>query len=169
MKMIKLSCPACAAPVSHEADSCEYCRIEFNAMVNGKIVKRLKDFGIKSKYFNLILLLGAITLYISGWIYEDLDYWLNNTAIFIWAGFLPLWLLLTNSIWQSRWGAILLGLLLSIIIFAVHVILMGYFNNWHFNDDYFAIAGLFAGISFVASFTGRGVHSIIRKALNKGL
>lgn len=47
--------------------------------------------------------------------------------------------------------------------------MMVYFNNWNFNDDYFAIAAMFAILALISSLTGRGVHSIIRKALNKSL
>lgn len=97
MKLLKLNCPSCSAPVSKESNICNYCGVEFSTIVNGRTVNRLKDVGIKSKFFNWIIILGVIILYISGWIYEDLEYWLNSTAIFIWAGLLPLWLLLTNS------------------------------------------------------------------------
>ena len=114
MKLIKLNCPACSAPVSQESNDCEYCGIQFNAIVDGKVVKRLKDFGLKGKAFFIIYLLGIIALYTFGWMKEDFKYWLNDTAIFIWAGMLPLWILIMNAIWSNKWGAILLGILLSI-------------------------------------------------------
>jgi len=167
MKATTFKCPSCSAPVDIDATECEFCGIKISKTINGKIITPVKDFGIKN-FLPAILIIG-IGIYIYGWYFEDTKYWLNDTAIIIWSVMLPIWIILSTIIWKNKWGAILYGIIFSIAIFIFHFLIIAYYRSWHFNDDYFGIAGMFSGIILGAWLLGRLFHSIIRKSRNKRL
>ena len=85
----------------------------------------------------------------------------------IWAIVLPFWILVFNSLWANRWGAILTGIIISILIFGIHLLIMTYSRGWNFNDDYAGIAGMYSGIVLISWLLGRLIHLGIRKSMNK--
>ncbi len=169
MKATIHKCPSCSAPINLEAKECEFCGAEFLISDKGKIIKNIKDFGAKSNWFFGLILFGVVTFYILGWFFEDTNYWLNDKAVIIWLVILPIWILTVTSVWANKWGAILYGVIISLLIFISHTIIMGYYRNWHFNDDYFGISGMFAGGVLGAWLTGRLIHYLIKKSRNKNL
>ncbi len=163
-----LKCPQCKAPISKEANKCEYCNTEFEIITTGKKSKQiLKDFGWRGKNALVFNLIGVLILYSFGWILEDKKYWLATEAVLIWTVALPFWIIIMTSIWQIKWGSIFTGIIISILIFIIHSIIIMAYRKWHIRDDDILIAGIFATCVLVAWLIGRIIHHIIRKGLNK--
>lgn len=172
-------CPVCGAPVAAAASSCDYCGTGFEpssppprpAAAAAASTPRAEragrgEFGLRGGWPLLIGLAGAAALYALGWTYEDTRYWLDDTAIVIWAGALPLWLLLVSLVWRPRWGTWLAGLALALAVLAAHVAIMWILRG-RLDDDHFAIAGIFAGAALGGWLLGRILHAVIRSARAK--
>ena len=166
MQMItkNLKCQQCGAPVTGDSEECRYCGTRFYSPDNKKKEKRkkslLKDFGWKGiLYLNIT---GIIIIYSLGWFFEDTEYWLDDTAIFIWAVMLPLWIMVMTFFWFRERGAIIIGFIINLAIFVIHYIVILSFERWHFNDDYLGISAMFAGIAFGAWILGRIFHHLAR-------
>ena len=170
------NCPQCGAPVETSSLQCEYCGTWFDKAGNVKpeksktlhkiaSISRLPsgagEFGISSRYLPAVGALIAFILYIVGWFFEDTQYWLDETAMTIWIGALPLWLFVITLVWRSSRGMLVGGLVISLIVFVTHVaiILMIRGRLW---DDHIGIAVVVAVASLIGWFLGRLVHSIIR-------
>ena len=166
--MIKkiIKCSQCGAVLGPGEGNCNYCGTVFSQSKEKKKTKiSLKEFG----WENLLIpnIIGIIFIYLLGWFYEDINYWLDNMAILIWAVILPLWILSLTSIWIRKKGQYLIGILVSILIFISHFSIIMYFRKWHFNDDYLGIAAMFSGIVLLAWIAGRITHYFIRLYISK--
>jgi hypothetical protein len=165
MQVIKsLKCQQCGAAVTTDSEKCEYCGTVFYSTDEQKkeIKKKtlLKDFGWKGiLYLNII---GIIIIYSLGWFYEDKEYWLDDTAIVIWAVILPLWIIVMTFFWFCKRGSIIIGFFLNLAIFGIHLLLIMSYEHRNFNDDYLGIAAMFAGIAFGAWILGRILHHLAR-------
>ncbi|MCP5104986.1 MAG: MFS transporter [bacterium] len=166
MDIIKkgMKCQQCGAAVTGDSEKCEYCGTVFystdETTKEKKIKTVLKDFGWKGiLYLNII---GIIFIYSLGWFFEDKEYWLDDTAIVLWAVILPLWIILMTFFWFRKKGTIIIGFILSLAIFGIHILLIMSFERWHFNDDYAGIAAMFAGIALGAWILGRFFHHLVR-------
>lgn len=166
MQVIKKSmkCQQCGATVTSESEQCEYCGTQFYNPANQPEVKKkkslLRDFGWKG--ILSLNIIGIIFLYTLGWFFEDKEYWLDDTAIVIWAVILPLWIIVMTFFWFRKRGSILIGFILNLAIFGIHLLVIMSFRRWHFNDDYLGIAAMFAGIAFGAWILGRILHHLAR-------
>jgi hypothetical protein len=163
-------CYQCGAPVPQESMKCQYCGTEFgviDAEAPQKKKKLLKDFGWRGMAPFSLNIIGILILYSIGWILEDKQYWLDDSAIVFWAVLLPLWILIMTFIWSQKKGAIIIGFILCLIIFGVHLLLIMMFERWHFNDDYLGIAVLFASIPLGSWIVGRVLHHLVRIKINK--
>lgn len=166
MQLIKRvqKCQQCGAPVSQDAEVCQYCSTEFYSPQKHKTGQKkkslLKDFGWKGIFYPLIA--GIIILYTLGWFYEDKQYWLDTRAILIWAVLLPLWIVSMTFFWFQRKGTIITGVITGVVLLAVHFLLILSYENWNINDDYIGISALFAGIPLAAWMLGRFLHHMAR-------
>ncbi len=173
--MNPLECPNCGAPLENNSLHCVYCGTRFER--SEKLVPRKKrprqiqsvfnqppgvrEFGVSS---NALIKIGAIisfVLYLFGWFFEDTDYWLDEKAMIIWVGILPLWLFGVAFFWRTIRKVAFLGLVFSVVEFIVHisVILVIRGNLW---DDHVGIAAMVAGASLIGWLLGRLTHGIIR-------
>jgi len=131
-------CENCGASLEKSAFQCAYCGTWYE---NGEGVisarnypnkilsimnlpQDIGEFGISS---NLLFVAGAIialALYVLGWYFEDTLYWLNETAMLIWVGIVPIWLFGVALLWQVPRKAVLYGLIISIIVFIIHILVI---------------------------------------------
>lgn len=100
-------------------------------------------------------------LYFAGWIFENTDYWLDERAMSIWVGALPLWLVVWGGIWRSRRRVIPIGFAISGAIFLMHVMIMKAIRG-HLWDDHYGIAAIVAVTSLLGWILGRMIHGAVR-------
>ncbi len=170
MKLHSNKCPSCNAPLKEDAKQCDFCGMIILKSKDGKIIYETKDFGIKGNVFFVFIIIGIIIIDILGWKYGYDDYfisWFTDAAFLIWTGVLPIWVLSTTIIWANKWGAVLYGIIIAIILFILHLLIVVANKNWNFNDDYFGLAGIVAGVFLASWLLGRLFHKLIRKSRNK--
>jgi hypothetical protein len=115
------------------------------------------DFGVKGSGYILACFVGAIIIYIIGWFFEDTVYWLDTTAVVIWAGVLPLWMLAFSYTWRTSKGQWYPGLLFSILLFLIHLSIMWVIDRYIY-DDSVGISAEFAGAALGGWILGRLLH-----------
>lgn len=120
------------------------------------------EFGLSHNKLLLgLTAAGSLILYLIGWLLEDRQYLLDANAVIVWAGILPLWLLLAAAIWRTSrvvWPA---GVAIATLIFLLHLGLTVVIKG-RFNDDYAGIAAMFAGVALAGWLAGRWLHLGIR-------
>lgn len=172
------SCPRCGADVAHDADRCRYCGAPFaapSAVADGAhdhapaspvapVAPPRPDageFGFGPSYL-MTMLAVACVVFGAGWALEDKEYWLATVAVVVWAGVLPLALLLGAALWRARWGGILPGFAFGLVQLGVHTCLM-WMARRHLQDDHVGIAAMFAGASLGGFLVGRALHELLRR------
>jgi hypothetical protein len=173
-------CPECGAPVAPHTKQCAYCgswledhsghipieSIEAKAppprqLPDLKLSPGVAEFGFSGQLPLALAFVGGLGIYFTGWLFEDLAYWLEDKAVFIWVVILPLWLFLTALSWQTDRRAWTAGLVLAIPIFAMHIFVI-WLVRGRLNDDHFGIAAMVAGTSLLSWILGRVLHHGIR-------
>ena len=169
-------CPRCGASVKTGALQCEYCGTWFNRAGRAKpqrpksidkvgaILKLptgVGEFGIVSRHLTTVGIVMALGLYATGWLFEDTQYWLDETAMTVWVGVLPLWLLGVAFVWRSNRTVLAYGFLVALVEFVAHntIIVAIRGRLW---DDHVGIAGIVASASMVGWLLGRLLHGIVR-------
>ena len=165
------NCPNCGAPAMDAGSQCVYCNAKLPkphaaATTAPKTEFEAGDFGLRSNIVFVVAVIGAAILYALGWIFEDTRYWLDDRAIAVWAGALPLWLCILAFIWRPRWGEWLAGFAIAVPVFIVHLAIM-WLNRGMLNDDYIGIAAAFASASLGGWILGRLLHTAVRRSRNK--
>ena len=119
------------------------------------------EFGISSQRLLTVGIIVAFGLYVTGWLFEDTQYWLDEVAMTVWVGVLPLWLFGVALVWRSSRMVLADGLLIALVEFIVHAIVIWAIRGrlW---DDHIGIAGMIAGASLAGWLLGRLLHGIIR-------
>jgi len=164
----KLKCPQCAAPVSSEDKKCQYCGTEF--IIQTKQTKfsyfnrpkNTKDFGRKTLLINFI---GIIIIHSIAWFLTGEDYW-DDSPFYIWFGILPLWVTIMTTFWLKKHLSGIIGIGLSIIVFAANLIFIYFKENGRFNDDFLIVAGFITLAFFISWIIGRIIHALIRFYIN---
>jgi hypothetical protein len=124
---------------------------------------RAADFGVKGSGTILVCFLGAVIIYAVGWYFEDLVYWLDTTAVVIWAIVLPVWMLVFSYTWRASKGQWYPGLIFSIPLFLIHLSIMWAVDR-HIYDDSVGISAEFAGAALGGWILGRVLHIITQRA-----
>ena len=173
--MKSLECNKCGASLEENATRCEFCGTWYEGNQQVVSTQNLSDrivsffslpqgvgeFGISHERFFLISSLIIFGIYMLGWSFEDPEYWLDEKAILIWMGLMPLVLLAAALIWSTKQRAVLLGLVNSALLFIVHLIIIWSIQGslW---DDHVGIAAMVASGAFAGWTIGRLAHKIIR-------
>ncbi len=169
-------CPKCGSSVKTGSLQCEYCGTWFDKEGRAKPQKpknidkmramlRLPigvgEFGISSQHLTTVGIVIALGLYVVGWFFEDTQYWLDEVAMTVWVGVLPLWLFGVAFVWRSDRMVLAGGLLVALVEFVAHIVIILVIRGrlW---DDHVGIAGIVAGASLVGWLLGRLLHGIIR-------
>ncbi|MEM7018424.1 MAG: hypothetical protein AAF512_13915 [Pseudomonadota bacterium] len=160
------ACSGCGQVFVPGTTECEYCG---RALVPSGLASSAGDFGVRHVAWPSIGLLIASIIYMSGWLFEDTRYWLDERAILIWAGAVPFWLLLVALFWQPYWGGWLMGFAIGLPILLGHTGMMWVMDDFHFQDDHIGIAAMFAGAAFGGWMLGRLLHLIIQQARRRSL
>jgi len=170
------NCPNCNASVKPRSLQCEYCGTWFNkaGKANSQSSQNIEkistpfrlpigagEFGIFSRHLRTVGIVVAIGLYGVGWLFEDTQYWLNEVAMSIWIGVLPLWLFGVALVWRANRTVLADGFLIALTEFIIHIIVIWAIRGrlW---DDHIGIAGMVAGASLAGWLLGRLLHSVIR-------
>jgi hypothetical protein len=119
------------------------------------------EFGISGQLPLALAFVGGLGLYLIGWLFEDLTYWLEDEAVFIWVVLLPLWLFLSALVWRSERRGWTAGLVLALPMFTAHVFVIWLIRG-RLDDDHFGIAAMVAGAALLGWLLGRGLHHGIR-------
>jgi hypothetical protein len=119
------------------------------------------EFGLSGQLPLALALVGGLGIYLTGWLFEDLTYWLEDEAVFLWVVILPLWLLLTAVFWQTDRRGWTVGLVLALPIFVAHVFVIWLIRG-RLNDDHVGIAAMVAGAALLGWIFGRVLHHAIR-------
>jgi hypothetical protein len=170
-------CSNCGAPVPLQNHQCDYCGswFEDKGRVTSSVSPRpgptherlqAADFGKQGKGYILACFQGAILIYIVGWSFEDTVYWLDTTAVIIWAGVLPLWMAVFSFTWSASKGQWLPGLIFSIPLFVIHLTIMWVIDQ-RIYDDSVGISAGFAGAALGAWLIGRALHIMIQRVRAK--
>ena len=168
-------CEKCGAPLEIDASQCTYCgawyednKREISPHYRQNIIvsilnlpQGIGEFGISSNRFFVSGLTITLVLYVLGWFFEDPQYWLNEKAILIWVGIIPMWLFSVALLWHAYRKVVLYALVISLVVFLVHMIVIWIIRGslW---DDHVGIAALVAGSWLAGWILGRLVHGIIR-------
>ncbi len=168
-------CENCGAALEKNRQQCAYCgtwyenggRAIFARSRPKKIAsianlpQGVGEFGVSSNWLFVAGAVIALMLYILGWFFEDTQYWLNETAMLIWAGIMPLWLFGIALLWQASRKIAWYGLGISLVVFLGHILMIWIIrgNLW---DDHVGIAGMVASTSLVGWLLGRLAHRMIR-------
>lgn len=123
----------------------------------------LGEFGIQAGWYLPVTAVVAFVIYLIGWGYEDTQYWLSTASIVIWAGVLPLWLLVVALAWRPRWGEWLMGLAFGVSVFVFHII-AAWIIDGRLNDDLVGIGAMYGGAALVGWVVGRGLHWVIKRS-----
>ena len=163
-----IKCSSCGASIASDAQQCHYCGVWLVSVLNKRTARPTLDsdageFGVQG-YPPLVLgIVGALVLYTTGWFFEDTQYWLDEKAMLIWGVAIPVWLGLVGTVWQSAHNGWLLGIVVALPIFVIHLIVMWVIRG-QLNDDYVGIAAIFSGLVLAGWILGRLTHLLIRKA-----
>ena len=168
-------CPNCGAPVPLNEFHCAYCDSWFDESppfptpIKPTITPEqllAADFGVKGKWLLWVCFIGAAILYGIGWMFEDLTYWLDTTAVVIWAGTQPVWIAFWSFLWRRRKGDWLPGFLFGITQFGIHMALIFCIDR-HINDDGVGISAVFAGATLGGWLVGRIGHVWLQRVRSK--
>jgi len=168
-------CEKCGAPLEKNGLQCVHCgtwyegnkRMDSAQDYQNKLVSILnlppgkEEFGISSTRFFVTGLTITFLFYVLGWFFEDKQYWLNETAMLIWVGIMPLCLFGIALLWRVDRKVMVYGLVISLVVFLIHLAVIWAIrgNLW---DDHVGIAAMVAGSSFAGWLLGRLVHIMIR-------
>ena len=176
MALESYECPQCGAAVKENATQCEYCGTWLRQVDTAKSQKSkggesfylplklpagVGEFGTTNRVLKTGSLVLALGLYVVGWFLEDTQYWLDERAMLIWVGILPLWLFGVALMWRSNRMVLGVGLLLALGEFIAHVAVIFTIRGslW---DDHIGIASLVAGTSLAGWLLGRVLHAVLR-------
>jgi hypothetical protein len=174
-------CGKCGASVAKNETQCTYCGTWYEGKQqavsaqksSGKIISLFNlpqgvgEFGISHNLFFSASALIIIAVYLLGWFFEDPVSWLDNTAVLIWMGLLPILTLVMALLWRTDRKVVMIGLAISFILFTVHVMTIWAIRGslW---DDHVGIAAMVGAGSFAGWLFGRLGHIIIRwRKMNK--
>lgn len=104
----------------------------------------------------------AFGIYGAGWPLEDPTYWLSDASIAVWAGAVPLWLLISATLLRIRGPVWLIGFAFGLILLLIHMGVMWGMRG-RFNDDYAGIAAMYGGAAAGGWLLGRGLRRVIGK------
>ena len=168
-------CNKCGASLKENETQCSYCGTWYEddqqvisvQNLSGKIVsffdlpQGVGEFGISNNRYFAVSTLIIIAVYLLGWYFEDPAYWLDDTAVLIWMGLLPILTFVMALLWQTDQKVVMVGLAISFIIFFIHVLTIWAIRGslW---DDHIGIASMVGTGSFAGWFFGRLAHIIIR-------
>jgi hypothetical protein len=168
-------CEKCGAPIEKNKFQCSYCGTWYEGSKSGissrtppikkesilNLPQGIGEFGFSSNTFFVLGVTITIALYILGWLFEDHQYWLNDTAMLIWVGILPICLFGFALLWRVTRKVMWYGLVISLMVFLLHVFVIWVIrgNLW---DDHIGIAAIVAGPSLAGWLLGRLGHGIIR-------
>jgi len=170
-----LECKKCGAALEENTIQCVYCGARYDG---GQIIEspgnlpskpisffnlpqEVGEFGISHDRFFLIIALIIFGVYMLGWFFEDLEYWLADQAILIWMGLMPVLLLIAALVWKTNRKTLLIGLANSGLLFLLHLLIIWSIRGslW---DDHIGIAAMVAAGSFTGWLLGRLGHLLIR-------
>jgi hypothetical protein len=181
MTMKVRECENCGASLADNDLQCRYCGTWYeknhaelsgyqrpnviNSMLN--MPQGIGEFGISHNLFLVLGITIALGLYILGWLFEDKQFWLNETAMLIWVGIMPITLFVFALLWRENRKVLLSGLVFSVVIFFVHLLIIWIIrgNLW---DDHVGIAAIVACSSLAGWLLGRIGHRIIRWRKTRG-
>lgn len=168
-------CENCGASLEKNSLQCPYCGTWYEGNKRGISVpdrqnknislltlpKGVGEFGISKKQFIITGITIALILYVLGWFFEDLQYWLNETAMLIWVGILPVWVFSIALLCRVKWEITLYALGISLAIFLIHMGVIWAIRGslW---DDHVGIAALVGSSWFAGWLLGRLAHRMIR-------
>jgi hypothetical protein len=168
-------CEKCGASLAENDLQCRYCgtwyeanKAElsgykrsniFNSILN--LPQGMGEFGISNNLFLVVGIAITLVLYGFGWLFEDQQFWLNETAMLIWVLVMPLTLFVIAILWRVTRKDMLFGLAYSLVVFLVHIIIIWAIRGelW---DDHYGIAAFVACSSLAGWVLGRLGHGIIR-------
>lgn len=168
-------CEKCGAPLEKNKLQCTYCGTWYEGNKSGisgrsrpvevksilNLPKGVGEFGISSNLFFVMGVTVTIVLYVLGWFFEDQQFWLNETAMLIWVGIIPIFLFGVALLWRVTRKVMLYGLAISLMVFLMHVFVIWVIRGdlW---DDHVGIAAIVAGSSLAGWLLGRLGHGMIR-------
>jgi len=168
-------CENCGASLEENSLQCTYCGTWYEDNQRGNSVSARQDkktsilnlpqgvgeFGISKKQFFITGLIITAALYGIGWFFEDPKYWLNDTAMLIWVGILPVWVFSIAFLGRVKRKFSFYTLIISLAVFLIHmgVIWTIRGNLW---DDHVGIAALVGGSWFAGWLLGRVAHRMMR-------
>ena len=168
-------CEKCGAPLKNATYQCLHCGAWYE--VNNKVdpshdrqekilsflnlPQGLGEFGFSSKKIFATSVSITSLLYGLGWFFEDPQYWLNETAVLIWVGIIPIWLFCVALLWQVHPKTTWVPIVGSLVVFLTHITVIWAIrgNLW---NDHVGIAALVAGSWLAAWLLGRLAHGIFR-------
>ena len=165
MPLQSRTCPQCGASVPRRASQCPYCGAHFEHALEADAAPPA-DFGWGGWAPLAIGAVGAVALYAAGWAHEDTRYWLASEAVALWVGGVPAWLFAIALGWRASWGTWLPGLAAAGVFFVAHLAGI-WIVEGRLQDDSVGIAAMVAGAALGGWLLGRGLHALIRRALEK--
>lgn len=161
-------CGACGAPVTTRTERCAYCG---NWLLGADPTASSTAGQTRSQWFSgeagefgftrftwpAIGLSVVLMLYVTGWFFEDFDYWLDDTAIALWAIACPVVLAIVAFGWRAAKPTVLPALAVCGLQWLVHVAMMAV-SRGSISDDHVGIGAMFAGANLLGWLVGRGLH-----------
>ena len=165
----------CGASIEKNALQCAYCGTWYEGGKKGAPAKsspgkRLSmfklpsgegEFGVSNSRFFVMGALTTAILYVLGWLFEDRQYWLDEKALWIWVGAIPIGLFCIAFLWRANHKVVMIGFAVSLVVFLAHISVIWIMRGslW---DDHVGIASMIAGASLAGWLLGRLGHGMVR-------
>lgn len=166
-------CGACGAPITAQAAQCGYCgnwledRADTESRPGGTSLgswlrSDAGEFGFESFTWPAVGLSVVTLLYLIGWFFEDFRYWLDTTAVVLWAVACPACLGIVAFGWRATRPTWLRALAGCFLLGMMHAGMMAMARG-AINDDHIGIGAMFAGANLAGWLVGRALHHGYRR------